>query len=241
METRSHIAEFNAVVRLARKAQSVPHLRNPASLANFLYHRWYLGQPIPWPARTLPVQRRGPRSSGNLWRSWGGPEQEPAPAGGELARLQLACAPHTALHAITVTTRHADSWGVWWRLTSSAAGAPISAADATILFLRVADVDAVLPAVAELATAVRPFLSHARTPLTWNLASGISLVQNPPDDADFGRHRCNLIAQAVTANAQETQQDQVAAVLRAFEARGIDPTRPYVHDADRWDLCLVTA
>jgi hypothetical protein len=229
-----HVDEIDRAVHVARKALSLRHLRRPDRLARFLYQRWYLG--VPTHHSEVPAQRS------HVWQAWSKQwTEEHARAGSELVRLHLTCAPHTSLHAIGLVTDRATSWGVPWRLVSTAATAAVPAPDATVLYLPVANLTDLRPALEELVHDLQPFLASAVPALTLRIGRGASLAQNPADGRSFGEHRCGLVARSVIEGQQCPHREQVVRTLRTFAAEGIDPKRPYLEASRSWDQPWVFA
>ncbi|MFT4009219.1 MAG: T3SS effector HopA1 family protein [Nocardioidaceae bacterium] len=214
--------ELSQALRLAHQAQTVAPLRQPRALARFLYHRWYLGQAAP---HTIPRQHRP-----HMWRSWSDSWQDgSAPRGEQLVRLHLACTPHTALLAVTLATEHARTWDAPWQLVSTAMSSPVSAPDATVLFVPISELDRLRPAIDALVADAGPLLSSVTPPMTLRVGPGASLAQNPADGGNFGKHRCRIISEIALATHDLSRQDQLAAAKSALLAQGIDPGRPYLH------------
>lgn len=232
-----HAYELSQALRLAHQAQAVAPLRLPGPLARFLYHRWYLGNSAN--SHTVPRQRT------QVWRHWSdGWTESGAPRGEDLARLHLACAPHTALLAVTLAAEHARGWGVPWQLVSDALTAPVSGSEATVLFVPMASVGKLRPAIDALVEDLQPLLSSATPPMTLRIGHGASLAQNPAGDVSFGKHRCRIISEVALAIHSLPHSDQLPAARRALLEHGIDPRRPYLRvtaDTPALDLAWTAA
>jgi len=222
-----HVDEIDRAVHVARKALALRHLRRPDHLTRFLYQRWYLGQSS---QVEVPAQRS------HVWQAWSKHwTEQHYRAGSDLLRLHLTCAPHTSLHAISLVTDRAGRWDVPWRLTSTATTSAMPAPDATVLYLPIADIAALRPALEELVHDLQPFLAGAVPALTLRIGRGASLAQNPADGRSFGEHRCGLVARSVIDGHQCHHREQVARTMRTFADAGIDPQRPYLETAGSWD------
>jgi hypothetical protein len=220
-----HLDELDRAVAVARRAVTVGHLDRPDRLTQFLYRRWYLGQPATSRVARLPV-----------WQSWG-PLWDEAVARrrSSLVRLHLSCAPHTSLHAIGLVTQRARGWDHPWRLTSTALGCAVPTPDATVLYLPVEGMADLRGPVTELLHEIRPFLARAVPALTLRIGRGASLAQNPSDGRSFGEHRCSLVATSVLETMRYHHREQVHRAMAAFADAGVDPRRPYLETEGSWD------
>jgi hypothetical protein len=75
---------------------------------------------------------------------------------------------------------------------------------------------ALRPQTPALARSIHPGIAVADEPL-----------QTPGRFVSFGEHRCRILARALARAHAACVQERVHAILREFEAEGLDPARPY--------------
>ena len=237
----SYHQEIDRAVMLARRAVSAANLEEPGPLTRFLYQHWYLGRgsdaTVPRQVAARDTAERSPRLTPATppWRTWGPHWNDDREChGADLVRLFLACAPHTALHAVAAVTAHAQQWEHPWLLTSRALGQAVPSADSTVLYLPAESLDDLHDHVEAMLTDIRPFLATTVPALTLRVGRGASLAQNPADGRPFGQHRCSLVAGTVLANRGAPHGKLVDEVRETFRRAGVDPQRPYRALGSEW-------
>jgi hypothetical protein len=114
-------------------------------------------------------------------------------------------------------------------------------ADRAVLYL-VAGEDPALPReVTAIYSALGAVLVDGSPRLTLPLARGVAVAEDPGDAQSFGQHRCRIIAEALTGEGRELPPPntaegvvrRAAAIAEEFEARGLDPDRPYLGPGSR--------
>jgi hypothetical protein len=72
----------------------------------------------------------------------------------------------------------------------------------------------------------------ATPPFTLVVGPGLAVSEDPGGGESFGQHRCRLVAEAVLG-AEPRLSSAAAAVIKRFQADGIDPRRPYARGSRR--------
>ncbi len=78
---------------------------------------------------------------------------------------------------------------------------------------------------------------NAGTPLfVRRLANGLGLAEDPGES--FGKHRCKILAEAMTATRGKPAEERLQEVRRQFERRGLSLDRPWLNagSADRYEF-----
>jgi hypothetical protein len=104
-------------------------------------------------------------------------------------------------------------------------------ADAGVLYLRREDALSHSQTIGRIHRSVTPELRGDVPLLTFRLAHGLSLAEDPGDDSSFGLHRCTLIAQALWRSFSQAQTDldaRAATLAATFQQHGLDPLHPYL-------------
>ncbi|MFP5318915.1 MAG: T3SS effector HopA1 family protein [Acidimicrobiia bacterium] len=126
-------------------------------------------------------------------------------------------------------TRALDGEGVPHSLKVARSDPPVDRPDAAVLYVEEAHAEAALVAAARARPKVAAHLRPGVPRLALALAPGVGLAEDPGTGESFGQARCRAVAAAVAgAGAGRSLEDAAAAVLTAFEASGLDPTRPHL-------------
>jgi hypothetical protein len=125
-----------------------------------------------------------------------------------------------------------------FRLKVQSNPADYGRADGGVLYLRREDALAQRDTIALIYRCVGPGLRPDVPLLTFKLADGLSLAEDPGDDSSFGMHRCTLIARALWQSflQGETDVDSLARTLATvFREQGLDPRHPYLSPGTKLD------
>jgi hypothetical protein len=137
----------------------------------------------------------------------------------------------TAAGFLREATTTLNALAVPFRLKLLSDPAAYHRADAAVLYLRREDALAHTEAIERIYQTVAAGLRPAIPLLTYRLAAGLSLAEDPGDDSSFGLHRCTLIAQAFWQSflRGEVELDARAAILVDIVLQhGLDPRHPYL-------------
>jgi len=84
----------------------------------------------------------------------------------------------------------------------------------------------------EVYPAVRPFLGPEVPFLTWCLAPGVGVAEDPATGESFGQHRCRLLAEACWScflRGEQQTPARLEELRRLLGAHGADPERPHLN------------
>jgi class II lanthipeptide synthase len=102
--------------------------------------------------------------------------------------------------------------------------------DGAVLYLSGASLDAVGPALSEIAADLRAHLRPSVPPFTLELAPGIGLAEHDGGPSSFGTVRCRLVAEAIVRARRQgltVLGERIEAVASCFAAAGVDIDAPY--------------
>ncbi|HYO51408.1 T3SS effector HopA1 family protein [Archangium sp.] len=117
--------------------------------------------------------------------------------------------------------------------------------DSAVLYLYRHEFSRARRVLATVAETLRAHLAPGFPAFARPIATGISVAEEPeldePARLSFGQHRAQLAAFGLTRAfhaGQDTPEQRYHAVLREFEAAGLDPSRPYLNagSTDVYDL-----
>jgi hypothetical protein len=153
------------------------------------------------------------------------------PHPGEIgARIYVNVRPVGATTIIRRLETGLDVAGVPYVLKVVADRTGFGRADTAVAYVRAADLATATDAVIAVTNPSHAGIGDAIPTMTLRLGPGVACAEHPDDGASFGRHRCGLIAESVTAcwergaYATETLLDAVAG---AFERAGTSLEEPY--------------
>lgn len=162
----------------------------------------------------------------------------------EMLRLYWHLRPAGAARFVRILTTLLNRSDVPFSLKALADELDYARCDAAVLYLRRADFDALRDELARVHAGLAAFLIDRVPALTKRIASGIGLAESPPAGESFGRHRCNLIAEALV-EAHAASAGSVArrtdVVVGAFAAAGLSADVPYLDRCDHSDYAELPA
>jgi hypothetical protein len=136
-----------------------------------------------------------------------------------------------AVEFVSAVTRELNALAVPFRLKVQSDPNDYRRADAGVLYLRREDALAHPDAIARIYRAVAPGLRPEVPLLTYRLAHGLALAEDPGDDSSYGLHRCTLVAQALWRSFQQGETTLAAranTLAAVFHETGLDPLHPYL-------------
>ena len=72
------------------------------------------------------------------------------------------------------------------------------------------------------------------TPLfTRPLSPGVALAEDPPGGRSFGKNRCAVLAEAIAATPDGSEEEKLAALAAQFRTHGLTLERPYLNAGSR--------
>ena len=164
---------------------------------------------------------------GGFWFAVGGDWDETA-LPPDLVRVYWHLSRAGAPAFVHSLTRALDEGRVPHSLKVACSDPPLDRPDGAVLYVEERHADAALAAVARTWPAVAASLRPAVPRLTLELARGVGLAEDPGTGESFGQHRCGLVAAALAGSADRALEEAASSVLEAFDAAGIDPTRPHL-------------
>lgn len=149
-------------------------------------------------------------------------------------RLYWHLRPGAGVELVRIATRRLNEARRPFKLKVLTHPATYRRADAGVLYLRPDTFDETLGEIAEIYHALRDGLRPEVPRLTRPLAPGLGVAEGPADGGSFGEDRCRRIATVLVRafiDGRETPAQRADAVARAFDAAGLDPSRPHLASA----------
>lgn len=153
--------------------------------------------------------------------------------GADVVRVYWNLSPAGALQLIHQVTVVLNELQVPFQLKAVDTRQGYDRADSAVLYLVGSDSRAWLPHVTRIGSALAPWLEDWTPAMTFPLAPGIGVAEDPGDGDSFGMSRCGLIAEGVVRaweGGVTAAEDTMKYVRAAFAETGVDPGRPYRRD-----------
>jgi hypothetical protein len=156
--------------------------------------------------------------------------------GERLVRFYWNISAEGAPRLMEAVTREFNRFQVPFQFKCGTRAAQYSRRDAAVLYLQAR----YYPIAALLAERVYSQLNawlDADTPLfSKRFADGLAFAEDPGDS--FGKHRCKILAEAMSATCGKLPGDRLEEVRRQFEQRGLSLDRPWLNagSLDRYEF-----
>ena len=156
--------------------------------------------------------------------------------GDQLLRFYWNVSAEGAPRLVETVTREFNRFQVAFQFKCGSWAAHYPRRDAAVLYLHRRHYPIAALLAERVLSAVRPWLS-AGTPLfARHLAGGLGFAEDPGDS--FGKHRCQILASAMTATRGKPAEERLDEVRRQFDERGLTLDRPWLNSrsADRYEF-----
>jgi hypothetical protein len=157
-------------------------------------------------------------------------------SGEQLLRFYWNVSAEGAPRLVEAVTRELNRFQIAFQFKCGARAVHYPRRDAAVLYLhqRYYAVAALL--VERVHQGIAGWLSPGTPLFTRQLAGGLGFAEDPGDS--FGKHRCGILAEAMTATRGWPAEERLQEVRRRFEQRGLSLDRPWLNagSVDRYEF-----
>ena len=157
-------------------------------------------------------------------------------SGEQLLRFYWNVSAEGAPPLVEAVTRQFNHFQIAFQLKCGARAAHYPRRDAAVLYVHRWYYPIAALLVERVHQAIADSLSDGTPLFTRQLAAGLAFAEDPGDS--FGKHRCEILAEAMTATRGRPAEERLHELRRQFDQRGLSLDRPWLNagSVDRYEF-----
>lgn len=147
-----------------------------------------------------------------------------------LVRLYLSVSNQQVGFVLNLVTAALNAQKFKYLLKCPSQEANYTRVDSLIYYIEAKDWARIEQFSLEIADKIQPFLRESTPPLTYKIAPGIALAEDPGSNVSFGQKQCRALASGVLQlidGESRANSDSLAILMAALQSQNTNPTSPW--------------